>query len=131
MKRLAGWAFAYQLQLAPHNVCGPVGTMANVHLAASTPNYRILEHFNDFADPWVFQLVDQPPRIDADGCFTDPRPPGLGRHARPRRVRGASTHRGRHQAVRGRLGATGRHRTLILPLEPGTEPPVTLRTLPC
>ena len=36
MKRLAGWADAYSLLLAPHNVCGPVGTMANVHFAAST-----------------------------------------------------------------------------------------------
>ena len=32
MKRLAGWADAYDLLLAPHNVCGPVGTMANLHL---------------------------------------------------------------------------------------------------
>jgi galactonate dehydratase len=78
MKRLAGWAFAYQLQLAPHNVCGPVGTMANVHFAASTPNYRILEHFNDFADAWVFELVDHPPRIDRDGRFEVPDGPGLG-----------------------------------------------------
>ena len=39
-----------QLQLAPHNVCGPDGTMANLHLAPSTPNVRVLEHFNDFAD---------------------------------------------------------------------------------
>lgn len=78
MTRLAGWASAYQLQLAPHNVCGPVGTMANVHLAAATTNYRVLEHFNDFADPWVFQLVDEPPRVDADGCFTVPDRPGLG-----------------------------------------------------
>lgn len=78
MKRLAGWAFAYQLQLAPHNVCGPVGTMANVHFAASTPNYRILEHFNDFADAWVFDLVDHPPRIDRDGRFDVPDRPGLG-----------------------------------------------------
>ena len=78
MKRLAGWASAYQLQLAPHNVCGPVGTIANVHFAAATPNYRVLEHFNDFADPWVFQLVDEPPRVDADGCFAVPDRPGLG-----------------------------------------------------
>ena len=78
MRRLAGWAMAYQLPLAPHNVCGPVGTLANVHLAVATPNYRILEHFNDFADPWVFDLVDDPPRIGADGCFTVPDRPGLG-----------------------------------------------------
>jgi len=78
MRRLAGWASAYQLQLAPHNVCGPVGTMTNVHLAASTPNVRILELFNDFTDPWVSDLVDMPPRIDADGCFPVPERPGLG-----------------------------------------------------
>ena len=78
MKKLAGWASAYQLGLAPHNVCGPVGTMANIHFAASTPNVRILEHFNDFTDPWVFELVDRPPRIDADGAFEVPERPGLG-----------------------------------------------------
>lgn len=78
MRRLAGWAFAYQLQLAPHNVCGPVGTMANIHFAAATPNVRVLEHFNDFADPWVFDLVDHAPRIERDGCFAVPDRPGLG-----------------------------------------------------
>ena len=79
MKRLAGWADAYYLLLAPHNVCGPVGTMANLHLAVATPNYKVLEHFNDFADSWVEELVDAPPRIDPkDGCFTLPERPGLG-----------------------------------------------------
>jgi galactonate dehydratase len=79
MKRLAGWANAYSLLLAPHNVCGPVGTMANVHFAVSTPNYKVLEHFNDFADPWVQELVDHPPIVDAsDGCFALPERPGLG-----------------------------------------------------
>lgn len=79
MKRLAGWAGVYYLQLAPHNVCGPVGTMANLHLAASTPNVKVVEHFNDFADPWVTELVDHPPLVDpADGCFALPQGAGLG-----------------------------------------------------
>jgi len=79
LKRLAGWADAYSLLMAPHNVCGPVGTMANLHFAVSTPNYKVLEHFNDFADPWVQDLVDHPPRVDeADGCFAVPERPGLG-----------------------------------------------------
>jgi galactonate dehydratase len=79
MKRLAGWADAYGAMLAPHNVCGPVGTAANLHFAAGTPNYKVLEHFNDFADPWVAQLVDHPPAVDpADGCFALPTGPGLG-----------------------------------------------------
>jgi len=57
MKKLAGWADAYNLIMAPHNVCGPVGTMANLHFAVATPNYKVLEHFNDFADSWVHGLV--------------------------------------------------------------------------
>jgi len=79
MKRLAGWADAYGLLMAPHNVCGPVGTMANLHFAVATPNYKVLEHFNDFADSWVHELVDHSPRIDReDGCFATPHRPGLG-----------------------------------------------------
>ena len=79
MKHLAGWADAHYLLLAPHNVCGPVGTMANVHFAVATPNYKVLEHFNDFADPWVQDLVDRAPRVsEDDGCFGLPDRPGLG-----------------------------------------------------
>ena len=79
MKRLAGWADVYGLLMAPHNVCGPVGTMANLHFAVATPNYKVLEHFNDFADSWVHELVDESPRVDpADGCFAAPQRPGLG-----------------------------------------------------
>jgi len=78
MKRLAGWADAYNLLMAPHNVCGPVGTMANLHLAIATSNYKVLEHFNDFADAWVHTLVDHSPVVEADGCFGVPDRPGLG-----------------------------------------------------
>jgi galactonate dehydratase len=79
LRRLAGWAEAYELPLAPHNVCGPVGTAANIHFAVATPNYLILEHFNDFADTWVSDLVDESPMVDpVDGCFPAPSAPGLG-----------------------------------------------------
>lgn len=79
VKRVAGWAEAHYLLMAPHNVCGPVGTMANVHLGIATPNYKILEHFNDFADPWVQELVDDAPTVSVeDGCFALPTRPGLG-----------------------------------------------------
>jgi galactonate dehydratase len=79
VKHVAGWADAHYLLLAPHNVCGPVGTMANVQLAVATPNYKVLEHFNDFADPWVQELVDSAPSVAVeDGCFALPERPGLG-----------------------------------------------------
>src|SRR4030095_6044852 len=77
MKRLAGWADAHYLLMAPHNVCGPVGTMASVHFAGPTPTYKALEHFTDVADAWVHDLVDHAPRVDqADGCFGLPDRPG-------------------------------------------------------
>jgi galactonate dehydratase len=79
LRKLAGWAEAYGLLMAPHNVCGPVGTAANVHFAVACGNYKVLEHFNDFADPWLFDLVEGAPRVDpADGCFGLPTAPGLG-----------------------------------------------------
>jgi galactonate dehydratase len=79
MRRLAGLTEAHYLTLAPHNVGGPVATMANVHLAVATRNVDILEHFNDFADPWLSELVDAAPTVDpVDGCFALPDRPGLG-----------------------------------------------------
>jgi galactonate dehydratase len=39
----------------------------------------VLEHFNDFADAWVRELVDEAPEVSAsDGCFAAPQRPGLG-----------------------------------------------------
>lgn len=79
LKKLAGWASAYNVPIAPHNVCGPVGTAANVHLGIVTPNFKVLEHFNDFADPWVRDLVDEAPSVDtATGAFARIDRPGLG-----------------------------------------------------
>ena len=79
MRKLAGWAQAYDLSLAPHNVSGPVGTAANIHFAIAAGNYKILEHFNDFADPWVRELVDNAPSVDHEnGTFGVPAGPGLG-----------------------------------------------------
>ena len=42
-KKVAAWAETYQLALAPHNNSGPVATAASAHLAATLPNFLILE----------------------------------------------------------------------------------------
>jgi galactonate dehydratase len=76
-RKVSAWAEAYYMLMAPHNVCGPVATAANVHLAACTPNFKILEHFNDFADAWVQGSVDHYPEV-VDGYFSLPERPGLG-----------------------------------------------------
>ncbi len=76
-RKLAAWAEAYYVLVAPHNVCGPVATAAALHLDACTPNFKIQEHFNDFADAWVKGAVESGPEV-VDGCFSLPDRPGLG-----------------------------------------------------
>jgi galactonate dehydratase len=63
--------------IAPHNVGGPVLTAANLHLAACTPNFKILEHFNDFADEEVKHAAPGVPEV-IDGYFELPTRAGLG-----------------------------------------------------
>lgn len=78
-KKLAAWAEAYYILVAPHNVGGPVSTAANLHLAACTPNFKIQEHFNDFAEDWVKAAAPGNPEV-VDGYFALPQGPGLGVH---------------------------------------------------
>lgn len=76
-KKLAAWAEAYYILVAPHNVGGPVSTAAALHFAASTPNFKIQEHFNDFAEDWVKAAAPGNPEV-VDGYFALPQGPGLG-----------------------------------------------------
>jgi galactonate dehydratase len=76
-KKLAAWAEAYYILVAPHNVGGPVSTAAALHFAASTPNFKIQEHFNDFAEDWVKAAAPGNPEV-IDGYFALPQGPGLG-----------------------------------------------------
>lgn len=76
-KKLAAWAEIYYVLVAPHNVGGPISTAAALHFAASTPNFKIQEHFNDFADTWVKEAAPGNPEV-VDGYFALPQGPGLG-----------------------------------------------------
>ena len=76
-RKLASWAESYYVMVAPHNVGGPVSTAAALHLAAATPNFKILEHFNDFVDPFVSEAARGIPAV-VDGAFPLPTAPGLG-----------------------------------------------------
>jgi galactonate dehydratase len=77
VKKLAGWAEAYYMLMAPHNVGGPVSTAASLHLAATLPNFKIQEHFNDFAEAYVKEAAPGLPEV-VDGYFSLPTGPGLG-----------------------------------------------------
>lgn len=76
-KKLAAWAETYYVLVAPHNVGGSISTAAALHFAASTPNFKIQEHFNDFADTWVKEAAPGNPEV-VDGYFALPQGPGLG-----------------------------------------------------
>lgn len=76
-KKLAAWANAYYVLIAPHNVGGPASTAASLHLGACTPNFKIQEYFNDFAEAFVKEAADGLPEV-IDGYFALPDTPGLG-----------------------------------------------------
>ena len=76
-KKLAAWAEAYYVLIAPHNVGGPVSTAAALHLAACTTNFKIQEHFNDFGEDYVLSAAPGLPKV-VDGYFSLPQGPGLG-----------------------------------------------------
>ena len=78
IRKLAATAETHYVLVAPHNVGGPVATAANLQLAACVPNFKIQEHFNDFADAWVREVAPGLPEIGEDGCFPVPEGPGLG-----------------------------------------------------
>ena len=76
-RKLAAWAEAYYVLIAPHNVGGPVSTAAALHLAACTTNFKIQEHFNDFGADYVLPAAPGLPAV-VDGYFSLPQGPGLG-----------------------------------------------------
>ncbi|QUH02328.1 mandelate racemase/muconate lactonizing enzyme family protein [Saccharopolyspora erythraea] len=76
-RKVAATAETHYVLVAPHNVGGAVLTAANLHLAAVATNFKIQEHFNDFADQHVKQAAPGLPEV-VDGYFELPEAPGLG-----------------------------------------------------
>ncbi|GAA4150059.1 mandelate racemase/muconate lactonizing enzyme family protein [Actinomadura keratinilytica] len=77
VRKLAATAETHYVQVAPHNVGGPVLTAATLQLGACVPNFKILEHFNDFADAPIKKVAAGAPEV-VDGYFALPERPGLG-----------------------------------------------------
>ena len=75
-KKIAAMAEAFYVTVAPHNPMGPVATAVNVHFAASTPNFLILEYLPDDSGPRR-DLIDEPIKL-VDGFLELPTRPGLG-----------------------------------------------------
>lgn len=77
-RRIADMAEVHYIQLAPHNVSGPIGTMASVHLCAAIPNFLALE-WHAASVPFFDQLIkgQRGPLIEK-GYIRVPDKPGLG-----------------------------------------------------
>ena len=76
--KIGALAETYNIQVAPHNPNGPVGTAASVHVAAVMPNFLILEYAHS-------SVRDVCQAAGADDCFKArngrielPTKPGLG-----------------------------------------------------
>jgi galactonate dehydratase len=76
MKKIAAMAEAHYVMVAPHNPMGPVATVVNVHFAASTPNFFILEYHPDDEAPRKDLLKE--PLMVKDGYLPVPDKPGFG-----------------------------------------------------
>ena len=90
-KIIAAMADLYYVPLAPHNVSGPIGTVASAHLCAAVPNFLLLEWHWLERPHWHELTVGETPVIE-NGAVSLGDAPGLGveldleavrRHLRP------------------------------------------------
>lgn len=90
-KRIAELVDLHDLPVSPHNIAGPIGTMASAHVCAAIPNFHTLEfHAQDV--PFFDELLAGGGPLIQNGSITVPDAPGLGvdvdlevaaRHAKP------------------------------------------------
>jgi galactonate dehydratase len=77
LKKISALAEAKHVTMAPHNVCSPVGAMAEFHLDATLVNFLIQEYHAEFYTPHYFTVTNGFPR-QKDGYVELGDAPGLG-----------------------------------------------------
>ena len=75
-KKIAAIAEVHHALVAPHCYCGPVVAAANIQLAASCPNFLILEAIKDWGG-FHAELLKTPLKLE-NGYTVIPETPGLG-----------------------------------------------------
>jgi galactonate dehydratase len=85
LKKIAAFAEARHVMMAPHNVCSPVGAAAEMHLGASMLNFQILEYHAEFYSSHYFDVFRGLPR-QSDGYVTLSDAPGLGLEPEEREI---------------------------------------------
>lgn len=56
-RRIADMAEMHFVAVAPHNIAGPIGTMASAHLSAAIPNFLALE-WHAASVPFFDELIE-------------------------------------------------------------------------
>lgn len=75
-RHIAAMAEPHHIQIAPHCYCGPLVAVANMHVAASSPNFLILEAIRKF-DGFYADILTTPIQFD-NGYAVMSDEPGLG-----------------------------------------------------
>jgi galactonate dehydratase len=78
VKKIASMAQSHYVTIAPHNPNGPVCTAASIHLAASIPNFLIMEEGGGYNERAVYQSVFAGGWSPDSGWWAVPESPGLG-----------------------------------------------------
>jgi len=74
--KIAAMADAYEVNVAPHNFNGHLGSLISAHFCAAVPNFKVMEI--DIDDiKWKDEIVTAPPVIE-DGHLVLPKTPGWG-----------------------------------------------------
>jgi L-alanine-DL-glutamate epimerase-like enolase superfamily enzyme len=81
-RKVASYAEAHQLPIAPHDCTGPITYTASVHLALNAPNALVQESVRAFYTGWYKEIVTDLPRV-ADGHVYPMSGPGLGTRLLP------------------------------------------------
>jgi gluconate/galactonate dehydratase len=74
-KLIAQMAAMKEITVSPHNISSPIGTMAQAHLAASIPNFGVLEFHGHDVPIWRKLVKEQ---VIRDGFIRLTDAPGLG-----------------------------------------------------
>jgi galactonate dehydratase len=77
MKKIAAMAEAQFIRVAPHNPMSPLATAVNVHFAASTSNFHILEYSAPDSGARK-DVLKEPLMVKKDGYLDIPNKPGWG-----------------------------------------------------
>lgn len=75
-RRIADLADTYYIPVAPHNICGPIGTIASCHACAAMPNFHVLEFHHLDNELWNSMTVERD--LIQNGRINVPREAGLG-----------------------------------------------------